>query len=80
MAANDNGTPGRGSPRRFIQGAAAAVNVVGTLVGAVLGGFFGGYFLDRWLHTSPAFTLVGSFLGTAAGAYMVYRETRRFAK
>ncbi len=46
----------------------------------IFGGFFGGYFLDKWLGTSPAFTLALSFLGTAAAIYVVLRETPRLLK
>lgn len=46
----------------------------------VLGGFFAGFFLDKWLGTTPAFTLVLSALGIAAGVYIVLRETPRLMK
>jgi len=46
----------------------------------VLGGFFGGFFLDKWLRTSPAFTLVLSALGIVAAVYIVLRETPRLMK
>lgn|GEM_PF-2459279 len=70
--------PGRG--RRFLRNAAIVVNLVWTFMAVIFGGFFGGYFLDKWLGTSPAFTLALSFLGTAAGIYVVLRETPRLLK
>ena len=40
-----------------------------------------GYMLDRWLHTRPAFTLVGTAVGLGAGFYAfmvrVMAESRR---
>ena len=40
-----------------------------------------GYMLDKWLHTRPAFTLVGTAVGLAAGFYAfmvrVMAESRR---
>lgn len=46
----------------------------------VFGGFFGGYFLDKWLKTSPAFTLVLSAFGIAAAVYIVLRATPRLMR
>jgi F0F1-type ATP synthase assembly protein I len=66
--------------RRFIRNAAIVVNLVWTFMAVVFGGFFAGYFLDRWLETSPAFTLVLSMLGIVAAAYVVLRETPRLMK
>jgi len=34
----------------------------------------GGYGLDRWLHTVPLFTLVGTFAGAGLSFLSVYRE------
>jgi F0F1-type ATP synthase assembly protein I len=56
-------------------------------VGAYLGlgaGFAGstllfavfGMFLDRKLGTSPAFTLMGTFVGAAGGFYSLYRRAK----
>ena len=38
-----------------------------TLVIATAGATIGGYFLDRWLGTTPWFTLIGLGVGIAAG-------------
>lgn len=37
--------------------------------------FFGlGWVVDRWLGASPVFTVVGTFLGAAAGLYYLVRH------
>lgn len=40
---------------------------------ALVMGFGGGYLLDGWLGTSPWLTLLGFFVGLAAGVLNVYR-------
>ena len=45
-------------------------------VGSILLGVLGGLFLDRTLHTSPLFLLIGIFLGIAAGVLGVYKMLR----
>ncbi len=37
-----------------------------------------GYLLDRWLATSPAFTLVGVALGIAVSVVMVVSRVRKY--
>jgi F0F1-type ATP synthase assembly protein I len=44
------------------------------LVGAVIVGAGAGYFLDDYLGTSPAFTLILGALGFAGGIYEVVRR------
>jgi F0F1-type ATP synthase assembly protein I len=56
------------------------INLAWTFMAVVLGGFFAGFLLDKWLRTSPAFTLVLSALGVAAAVYIVLRETPRLMK
>jgi len=73
----ENG-PSRG--RRFVRSAAIVVNLVWTFMAVVFGGFFAGYFLDKWLKTSPAFTLVLSAFGIAAAVYIVLRATPRLMR
>jgi F0F1-type ATP synthase assembly protein I len=41
-------------------------------VGAILGFSFG-YYLDKKLHTTPLFLILGVFLGAAAGFLSIYR-------
>ena len=52
------------SPWRSL-GGLATVGI--TLVVASAGATVGGYYLDRWLGTSPVFTLIGLGVGIAAG-------------
>jgi ATP synthase protein I len=62
-----------GPPRSSI-GPLGALSAVG--IGFVLAvgiGFLAGYWLDRWLGTSPLFTLVFFFFGLAAGIVNVVR-------
>ena len=47
----------------------------GAVVGCALG-----WLLDRWLHTSPLFTVVMAFLGAAAGFVEVLRILGRAEK
>lgn len=71
---------GEAPGRRIIRNAGVVVNVVAVFATAVLVGVIGGVLLDRWLNTAPAFTLVLSSLGTAAGIYTLFRELRRVWK
>lgn len=47
-------------------------SVVTGLIVCILGGVL----LDRWLDTSPFFTLVGVFLGILAAGSQLYRLAR----
>jgi len=49
-------------------------------VGSILLGVLGGLFLDRTLHTSPLFFLVGIFLGIAAGILGIFRLVKEQLK
>ena len=52
----------------------ALVGEVGlVLVACIGGGLLAGVLLDRWLWTSPAFTLVLLFAGIAAGFLKMFR-------
>jgi len=52
----------------------ALVSEVGlVLVACIGGGLVAGVFLDRWLHTGPALTVVLLFVGIGAGFLQVYR-------
>ena len=48
-----------------------------TLVIATAGATIGGYFLDRWLGTTPWFTLIGLGVGIAAGFRELVRTLKR---
>ncbi len=48
-----------------------------TLVIATAGATRGGYFLDRWLGTTPWFTLIGLGVGIAAGFRELVRTLKR---
>jgi ATP synthase protein I len=52
-------------------GALSAVGIAFVL--AVIMGFGAGYFLDKWVGTSPLFTIVFFFFGVAAGIINVVR-------
>jgi ATP synthase protein I len=61
-------------PPRSSIGSVGALSAVGiAFVLAVVIGFLIGYWLDRWLATSPLFTLVFFFFGVAAGIVNVVR-------
>ncbi|HXN01126.1 MAG TPA: AtpZ/AtpI family protein [Candidatus Dormibacteraeota bacterium] len=42
-------------------------------VGSLLVGILGGLFLDRVLHTTPLFLIIGILVGIAAAALGIYR-------
>jgi len=45
-----------------------------TFVVATAGATLGGYFLDRWLGSTPWFTLIGIAVGVAAGFRELFRS------
>jgi len=47
---------------------------------ATAGATVGGYFVDRWLGSTPWFTLIGIAVGIAAGALELVRSLRRSAR
>jgi ATP synthase protein I len=51
-----------------------------TLVIATAGATVGGYFVDRWLGSTPWFTLIGIAVGIAAGTLELVRSLRRSAR
>jgi ATP synthase protein I len=51
-----------------------------TLVIATAGATVGGYFVDRWLGSTPWFTLIGIAVGIAAGSLELVRSLRRSAR
>jgi ATP synthase protein I len=48
-----------------------------TFVVATAGGTVGGYYLDRWLGSTPWFTLIGIGVGIAAGFRDLFRALKR---
>ena len=48
-----------------------------TLVIATAGATVGGYYVDRWLGSTPWFTLIGIAVGIASGALELVRTLRR---
>lgn len=56
----------------------AAMGALGfTLVGCTFLGLFAGYYLDRWLKTSPLFTILLLLFGIAAGLINIFISTSR---
>jgi F0F1-type ATP synthase assembly protein I len=53
-----------------------AQRVAVTLGTGICGGLLVGYGLDRLLHTLPAFTAVGLFVGFGIALYTVFLETK----
>jgi ATP synthase protein I len=68
-------------PPRSSIGSIGALSAVGIAFVLAIGiGFLIGYWLDRWLGTSPLFTLVFFFLGVAAGIVNVVRTANAVGK
>ena len=65
MASQDHDP--RGLPPGAAKAAAIAWTLPFTLVVPMVVGGAVGYFLDRWLHTKPAFMLVLGLLGVGIG-------------
>ena len=66
-------TSSKGPNRGFGDGTqylAAAMRFAGAIVMFLLGG----YAVDRWIHTTPLFTLIGAGVGAVLGFLSVYRE------
>ncbi len=62
------------APPRSSIGALGALSAVGIAFVLAVGiGFLVGYWLDRWLGTSPLFTLLFFFFGLVAGIVNVVR-------
>lgn len=68
-------TEGPGSQNKGVfSGLSLAMELPFVMVaGVVLGGGVG-YLLDRWLHTSPAITLILGALGFAGGIWEIIRR------
>ena len=48
-----------------------------TFVVATAGATIGGYFIDRWLGSTPWFTLIGMVVGIGAGFRELFRALKR---
>jgi ATP synthase protein I len=70
-----------GKDQREFWRVAALLSTMGmVLVASTFVGFLAGYYLDRWLHTSPWFSIVGLLLGIAGGFRELIRAVQRFQK
>jgi ATP synthase protein I len=65
------------SPWRSL-GMLASVGI--TFVVATAGATIGGYYVDRWLGTTPWFTLIGIGVGIAAGFRDLFRSIKAAEK
>lgn len=59
------------------QGLATMGSLGFTLVGCTFLGFFAGYYMDRWLKTSPWFTILLLLGGIAAGFINIFVSATR---
>ena len=69
-----------GTPAERANRLAAAMSLIGIgwfLAASIVGGVVGGLLLDGWLHTKPAFTLLGLFGGLAVAFFGVFRMIMR---
>lgn len=44
------------------------------MIGILLAFAFGGIYLDKWLGTSPLFTVIMSLLGVSGGLYVSLKD------
>ncbi|HLE59032.1 MAG TPA: AtpZ/AtpI family protein [Candidatus Limnocylindria bacterium] len=80
MSADPEGSADRGrGPRQTApQGNVGLVLDIGIrLALSVVIGLGAGVLADGWLHTSPAFTLVGMLLGIAAAMYTIWEVAQQ---
>jgi F0F1-type ATP synthase assembly protein I len=68
--------PDRGVPP--LPGALAFVGMGLSIAGCVAVGVVLGILVDRWLHTSPAFLVVGLVLGVGAAVSAVRAQVRTY--
>ena len=64
-------------PSSANQAARAATDIGFEFAAAVAAFAVGGYFVDRWLETSPTWTLIGTALGFIGGGYNLFKAVRR---
>ncbi len=65
MARRDN--------RRAFSSVGLVMGLGFSAVGSLLVGILGGMVVDRWLHTTPLFLIIGILLGLGAAMLGVYR-------
>lgn len=62
--------------RKQLRAAGMAAGLGCSIVTGLIVCILGGVLLDRWLDTTPIFTLVGVFLGILAAGSQLYRLAR----
>jgi ATP synthase protein I len=73
----ESGRPPADPDRAVVAGAAEFLTLGLTVAVALVGLAALGYLVDRWLGTSPWFTLVGVVLGIAAAVLITVSRVRR---
>jgi len=61
-------------PKRSLNQVALALELPFIMIASIVIAGGAGYLIDRWLHTSPAFTLILGFLGFGAGIWDIIRR------
>jgi F0F1-type ATP synthase assembly protein I len=64
-------------PKRSLNQVALALELPFIMIASIVIAGGAGYLIDRWLHTSPAFTLILGFLGFGAGICDIIRRLSR---
>jgi F0F1-type ATP synthase assembly protein I len=72
--ARDSGDHGRNGHNKG--GFKSAETIAFMLLAGIVVGLLAGYGLDRLLHTTPVFIMIGVLAGFAAALYAVYLETK----
>jgi F0F1-type ATP synthase assembly protein I len=75
-SAGNGGAGGKGALRSL----GLAMSLPFTLIVCVGIGGGAGYFLDKWMHSSPAFVLILGVLGFAAGFWDILRQLSKDEK
>jgi hypothetical protein len=73
-----DGPPGRGPNPPLGAGGVEFLTLGLSLAVVLVAGGALGWLVDRWLGTSPAFTLVGLALGITAAVLMTISRVRRY--
>jgi F0F1-type ATP synthase assembly protein I len=67
----------RKNPSRSMNQLAMALELPFIMIACIVIAGGAGYLIDRWLHTSPAFTLILGFLGFGGGIWDIIRRLSR---